>query len=301
MERGEKRAAENEFLAYDLEEDSSCCRLFLDLCFPARSSHAQPAEKDQRKIHFARVEYRPLIDWNILTGNTLLQTAGGAYYFPQTHQTLWPEHGAHYRPIKASPVVSEQPFGSERIRRSARLFSVLTGRKRAQTSPTMSKEHDTHRYLSPSLAQSCIDDPNQPTLTLSVIHDIQTSTLTIFLKFASNLNYLMENPHKQLVHTSVNLYMFPSKNEIFQTRTDPSHESNNPILHQDFVFSGVPVSDLVEQILVFRVYHGRTLIGVLKIPLNSIDLLGFTICKPIEKITDLTEQVSERKYIVLNP
>ena len=296
-----------EFLPYNAEEQNSCCQNLQDCCLPSFSlvcaeslskcfccspcctTMSDSARKDQKKEQFARIQYRPMIDSNILTGNTLLRTARGSYYFPQTHHTLWPEHGDHYRQIKASPVISEQPFGGEKVRRSARILAALKGRRRAPTTSTKCKQQFFYDPTSPlpSLAQSSIEQPDQPTLTFAAIHDIQTSMLTIFLKFASNLNHLFENPQKQILHSFVTLHILPSKNEILQTCARAAHESNNnPVFNQQFVFDGVPVSELAEQTLVFRVYNGRALIGISNIPLSSIDLLGFTICKRICKISE---------------
>ena len=293
---------ENEFLAYSVEEDSSCCE-FLQQCVPkcrqlcrealsccycccCTGSIGHPSESKQ-KVQFAHVEYRPLIDSNILTGNTLLHTAGGSFYFPQTHQTLWPEHGSHYKPIKASPVISEQPRGSDHTRRSSRFLAALKQRKRTHTRNVHDKlTHDPTSPL-PSLAHSSIEDPQQPTLTLAVMHDIQGSTLTVFLKFASNLNFLLENPYKQLVTATVSAYLLPSKNEILQT--SPTNESNNPVYNEKFVFAGVSVSDLSEQTIVFQVYHNRALIGMTRLPLNTADLLGYTVCKHIDRISEFSE------------
>ena len=256
-------------------------------CSPCCTRNSASSEKDQK---FPRIHYKPMIDSNILTGNILLQSAQGAFYFPQTSQTLWPEHGAHYRPIKASPVISEQPFGTERVRRSARILAALKGRRRAQTITTTIKPQRFALEPTsplPSLAQSSIDDPTQPTLTFAAIHDIQSSSLTVFLKFASNLNHLTDNPRKQNSHFFVTVHILPSKDVIFQTSCKYSTEATcNPVFNQDFVFDSVPVGEVAEMTLIFRVFHGRALIGVVKAPLSSIDILGFTMCKLILKITD---------------
>ena len=312
---------EHEFLSFEEEEEdgASCCPLLLlrdclpacrqlceealatacclsrcCCCPPVFSSGGDEKKSNKPKkppAAFPRVEYRPLIDSNILTGNTLLHTAGGEYYFPQTHQTLWPKHGTtRLRPIKTSPVVSEQPapFGDEHVRRSTRLLSALTPRK-LQGFRSGKLRHDPTSPL-PSLAHSSIEDPDQPTLTFATMHDIQSSTLTVFLKFASNLNYLFDKPHKQpVVHASVSLFLFPSKNEILQTQSDSSLESNNPVFNDQFLFSGVPVSELFEQTLVFQVYNGRVLIGTARIQLSSADLLGYTVCKHIDRVTEYTD------------
>lgn len=283
------------------EDSSSSESLDCNPCCCCISMSSESTEKDHKKPHFARIQYRPLIDSNILTGNTLLGSTQGAFYFPQTHQTLWPEHGAHYRPIKASPVITEQPFGTEKIRRSARILAALRGRRRTTTVSTSKCKyfHDPTSPL-PSLAQSSIEDPNQPTLTFSAIHDIQTSILTVFLKFASNLNHLMETPKKQNVHFFVTLHILPSKNEILQTCAKPSTEStNNPVFNQEFMFDGVPVGEVAEQTVVFRIYHGRALIGISKVPLSSIDLLGFTICKHITKIAECSDVEVSMIIVVL--
>ena len=251
-----------------------------------------PAENHLHKTHFAKVQYRPVIDSNVLTGNTLLRSASGAYYFPQSGQTVWPEHGAQHLLLQAPPVVSEQPFGGEKIRRSARLLAALRGRRRATTVSSTRKQQFLYDSTSPlpSLACSSIEEPDQPTLAFAAIHDIQMSTLTVFLKFASNLNYLMENPQKHTVHPFVTLHILPTKSEILQANLEGSQKTtNNPVFNQRFVFDSVPVSDIGEQTLVFRVYNGRSLIGTAKIPLGSIDLLGFTLCKHIDRITDLTD------------
>ena len=81
----------------------------------------------ETEIYPQQVYYKPMIDSNILTGNILLQSAQGAFYFPQTSQTLWPEHGAHYRPIKASPVTS--PL----LPHAGRLLRLCLGRLRVKT------------------------------------------------------------------------------------------------------------------------------------------------------------------------
>jgi hypothetical protein len=287
--------ADSESFSED-EEESFCVCHYLQNCLLPSPSTCSPCcmeksdstEKDQK---FPRIQYRPVIDSNILTGNTLLQSTQGTYYFPQTSQTLWPEHGSHHLPVTASPVISEQPFGSEKVRRSTRILAALKGRSSATSTKRKQQKFVFDSTSPPScLAQSSIEDPNQPTLTFAIIHDIQTSTLTIFLKFASNLNQLFENPRKQNVHFFVTLHILPSKNEILQTCAKPSTEAtSNPVFDDEFVFDGVPIGEVPEQTLVFRVFHGRALIGILKIPLSSIDLLGFTISKPICKITDLPD------------
>ena len=257
-------------------------------CSPCCMGESDYTEKDQK---FPRIQYRPVIDSNILTGNTLLQSTQGTFYFPQTSQTLWPEHGSHHVPATVSPVISEQPFGSEKVRRSTRILAALKGRRRSTATSAKRKQQkfvfDSTSTASCLSQSSSIEDPNQPTLTFAIIHDIQASTLTVFLKFASNLDQLFENPQKQNVHFFVTLHILPSKNEILQTSAKPSTEAtSNPVFDDEFVFDGVPIGEVAEQTLVFRVFHGRALIGILKIPLSSIDLLGFTISKPICKRTD---------------
>lgn len=118
------------------------------------------------------------------------------------------------------------------------------------------------------------------------MHDIQASTLTVMLKFGSNLNQLMENMYKIKLNPSVTAYLKPSKNEIFHT--DIVSETYNPVFSTKFVFTGVPVSELPEQTLVFQVYHDRNLIGITKVPLNSTDLFGYTVCKHIDKVSEAT-------------
>lgn len=310
---------ENEFLAYSVEDESCSCYRFLGECFPVSGElckqflccaccfsycccleesaislgSADGRGEKKSPAHFPRVEYKPLIDSNILTGNTLLHTSGGEYYFPQTKQTLWPEHGARYQPIKSCPVVSEQPhsLGNTHLRRSTRIITAIKAHKRSQLRSFRSPKKQKYDPTSPlpSLANSSIEDPDQPTLTFATMHDIQTSTFTIFLKFASNLNQLLDKPHKQSTHSSISLYLLPSKNEIHQTHSDLSVASNNPVYNERFVFSGVPISDLFEQTLVFQVYDGRALIGTTKILLSSADLLGYTVCKHIDRVTEYTD------------
>ena len=315
---------ESEFRAYSVDESDSCC-LWLLKCTPRFNAActelitkyfccsqccASMADSSEKRAKFARVKYRPVIDSNILTGNTLLGGVERLYYFPQTEQMVWPRHGAHFQPIKATPVVLEQPFGGEKVRRSTRLLAAFKGRRRSPSaSPAapsaFSKQHFLYDPTSPlpSLAQSSVEEADQPTLTFAAIHDIQMSTLTVFLKFASNLNYLLENPQKQTVsHPFITLHILPTKDEILQTSSDASKKpSNNPVFNQEFVFDSVPVSDLCEQTLVFRAYNGRSLIGTAKIPLGSIDLLGFTICKHIDRITEATDvEVSRRVASMLH-
>lgn len=281
---------ENEFQSYSLEEDD-CCQL-LQKCPPkCQRSCCETMgccyscfqmDSDAKKVHFAHVEYRPMIDFNMLTGNTLL-TGGGSYYFPQTHQTLWPEHGSHYKP---STVISEQPHQLDPTRRSSRFLSALRARTPTLRSLRTKPHHDPTSPL-PSLAQSSIEDPEQPTLTFASMYDIQSSTLTVTLKFASNLNYLLEKVHKHKLNPSVSAHLLPSKNEILQSQV--VQQTNNPVFNKQFVFTGVPVSDLEEQALVFQVYHDRALIGVTKLALKSADLLGYTVCKHIEKVSESAE------------
>lgn len=281
---------ENEFQSYRLDRED-CCRL-LQECIPkcrriicetfqcCCSCFNHETSPETNKV-FPHVAYRPLIDSNILTGNTLFLGTAGAYYFPQTHQTYWPEHGSHYKP---SPVISEQPR-IDTTRRGSRLLSVLKG-KAPQLKNVRNKLRHNPASPLPSLAHSSIEDPDQPTLTFTSMHDIQASTLTVMLKFGSNLNHLMENKYKIKLNPSVTAYLKPSKNEIFHT--DIVHEAYNPVFSTKFVFTGVPVSELPEQTLVFQVYHDRTLIGITKVPLNSTDLFGFTVCKHIDKVTEVS-------------
>jgi hypothetical protein len=164
---------------------------------------------------------------------------------------------------------------------------ALKSKKRAHLQSFRSKLRHNPASPLPSLAHSSIEDPNQPTLTLTTMHDIQGSTLTVSLKFASNLNFLMDKLHKRTVQPFISVFLLPSKNEILQTHA--VQESNNPVFNKKFVFSGVPVSDLNEQTLVFQVYHSRTLIGITRVHLNSADLLGYTVCKHIDSVMESTE------------
>ena len=286
---------ENEFRTYSVEEDGCCQTLqewlprFQQLCMSCCSCvycQGQGELESKQKVQFAHLEYRPVIDSNILTGNTLFQSSDTSYYFPQTHQTVWPEHGSHYK-ANTSPVISEQPRGLDPTRRSNRFLMALKGKKRTYLQSTRTKLCHNPASPLPSLAHSSIEDPNQPTLTLAIMHDIQGSTLSVSLKFASNLNFLMDKPHKRNIHPSVSVFLLPSKNEIMQTQA--VMQSNNPVFNQKFVFTGVPVSDLMEQTLVFQVYHGRTLIGITRVPLASADLLGYTVCKHIDSVLETTE------------
>jgi hypothetical protein len=167
---------------------------------------------------------------------------------------------------------------------------ALKSKKRAHLQSFRSKLRHNPASPLPSLAHSSIEDPNQPTLTLTTMHDIQGSTLTVSLKFASNLNFLMDKLHKRTVQPFISVFLLPSKNEILQTHA--VQESNNPVFNKKFVFSGVPVSDLNEQTLVFQVYHSRTLIGITRVHLNSADLLGYTVCKHIDSVMESTETES---------
>lgn len=294
LEHSELRRAsmENEFHSYKQDKEG-CCRL-LQECIPKCCGIVFEAfqcsfccccfhrdTSSETKVHFPHVAYRPVIDSNVLTGNTLFLGSGGTYYFPQTHHTLWPEHGSHF---KSSPVISEQPR-FDTPRRGSKLLSVLKVRAPQLKNISRKLRHDPASPL-PSLAHSSIEDPDQPTLTFASLHDIQGSTLTVILKFASNLNHLMNHKHKIKLNPSITAYVKPSKNEIL--RTDIVQETYNPVFSKKFVFTGVPVSELPEQTLVFQVYHDRTPIGITRVPLNSTDLLGYTVCKHIDKITEFS-------------
>lgn len=288
---------ENEFQSYSLEKEG-CCQLLQEcipkfrkiVCepFPCCCFYYNGTSSETSKVPFAHVAYRPVIDANILTGNTLSLGSGGTYYFPQTNQTLWPEHGSHYK--SSSALISEQPR-ADATRRSSRLLSVLKVRA-PQLKNIRGKLHHNPSSPLPSLAHSSIEDPDQPTLTFSSMHDIQSSTLTVMLKFASNLNQLMETKYKIKLNSSVCAYLRPSKNEILHS--DIVYETCNPVFNNRFVFTGVPVSELAEQTLVFQVYHDRGLIGITKLPLNSADLLGYTVCKHIHSISEF--KVDEVSY-----
>lgn len=305
-------ADDQEFLLYSSEPDESsssscsCCQRLHECCGPLSVESlancflcslcccCTPEEKPAEK--FTRIQYRPVIDSNIITGNTLLRTAEGSYYFPQTSHTLWPQHGAQYR--RTHPVVSEQPLGSDKIRRSTRFLAAIRGRRRTPSTAASLSPHQ-HQFLYdptsplPSLAHSSIEEPEQPTLTFALAHDIQTSTLTVFLKFASNLNHLFDNPKRTISHCFITIHILPSANELLQTSTNPSNDSNNnPVFNEQFVFDGVPVSEVDEHIIIFRVYNGRSLIGISKIPMFSMDLLGYTVCKHIDRITSADLEVS---------
>ena len=281
---------ENEFQSY-LESDKFCLQECFSkcyhLCCEAMCTYCQDSGASSKSAHYLHVQYRPLVDSNMLEGNIQLPfVPGGSYYFPQTHHTIWPEH-LHYEP---SCVVSEQPHHTSKpfdhSHRQSRIFSTFRAKRPHLNLRSKARVHFSH----PSLAQSSVDDPDTPSLTFACMYDIQGSILTVTVKFASNLGALM---HKHKEHTelkkkkcitSITAYLLPSKNEILNA--DTPDQAHNPVFNKEFVFRGVPVGELEEETLVFHIYHNRVLIGEVKLPLKTGELLGYTICKHIDVISE---------------
>ncbi|XP_064628802.1 synaptotagmin-1-like isoform X3 [Lineus longissimus] len=126
-------------------------------------------------------------------------------------------------------------------------------------------------------------------LQFSMDYDFQKGELAVGVIQASDL------PGMDMSGTSdpyVKVYIMPEKKKKFETKVH--RKTLNPVFNETFVFK-VPYADMASKTLVFAVYdfdrfskHDQ--IGLVKVPLNSVDL-----GRVIEEWRDLTSPESENE------
>ncbi len=122
-------------------------------------------------------------------------------------------------------------------------------------------------------------------LQFSVYHDIQRSVLQVHLLRATKLLPVSIWVNKKS-NVFVVMYLFPNKEEIYESRLVPS--STSPRLDQVFEVSGLTVEEIRRQSLVFRIYEGTqrskgNFIGSVVLPLGEADLFGVITTMKIDK------------------
>lgn len=119
-------------------------------------------------------------------------------------------------------------------------------------------------------------------LQFSLDYDFQKGELSVGIIQGSDL------PGMDLSGTSdpyVKVYLMPDKKKKFETKVH--RKTLNPVFNESFLFKNVPFADVAAKTLVMSVYdfdrfgkHDQ--IGLIKIPLNSVDL-----CKTLEEWRDI--------------
>ena len=238
----------------------ACCKPFCCCCFKSQSTPQK----------YACIEYKPVADpsSDVKVPPMSPFIPDSTQLFPQKEEKLWPQH------LQLSPS-SVDPY-----RRQSQLL----------TAPTPVKVVPPKRTSTlPSIAHSSFDDSDKPMLTFSVMYDIQSGILYVTLKFATNLESLL--PPKALMSkistASVSIYLLPNKKEIMHAETDV--RTTNPVFNKTVQFDGILVGKLEWKTLVFELYYNRALIGTVKLPLKDADLLGYTVCKHIERSSEHSE------------
>lgn len=109
-------------------------------------------------------------------------------------------------------------------------------------------------------------------LQFSMDYDFQKSELSVGVIQAADL------PGMDMSGTSdpyVKVYLLPDKKKKHETKVH--RKTLNPVFNETFVFKNVPYAEMGSKILVFAIYdfdrfskHDQ--IGIIKVPLNSVDL-----------------------------
>ena len=233
-----------------------------------------PKDKIPRYRH---VQYRPITDW---TQPPYVSPSEELFRLPQSGITIWPQHSDHH----STSVITEEPQSaftptlSPQVSVQARLSSMES----ASQFPSIQ---------SPSLPPPDFyeaENSTEPTLTFQLFYDMQKRMLRLHIKFASNLHELqVGHVHKKNCYSCISAFLLPNKDEILQVYNQ--YTRDNPLFNKILEFPGILASDLRQQTLVIHVHDYRTLIGIVKVPLENADLLGHVICKKIESSEYSTE------------
>ena len=225
-----------------------------------------------KDIKYQHIKYRPSIDSTLLSGFPMPhEEADKIFYYPQERHIIYPKHR------RLSSVVDEEPRSFSK--------SILV---KSQGKPRFSQLMSITQY--PSLLPVNDDvfvnkEAKEPILAFSLFHDIQTRVLHVRVNYANNLDKLVPlRSTKQKSNTCVFFFLMPDKDEI--KSTTPRLQTNNPSFNQVFYLTGVQPTDLRQQMLVFHVHDDQKLIGIVKVELDRVDLLGEEIIKRIKESSE---------------
>ena len=225
-----------------------------------------------KETKYQHIKYRPSIDSTLLSGFPMpLEEADKILYYPQERHIIYPKHR------RLSSVIDEEPRSGSK--------SILV---KSQGRPRFSQLISITQY--PSLLLENDDvfvsrEAEEPILAFSLFHDIQTRVLHVRVNYANNLDKLMPSRStKQKSNTCVVFFLMPDKDEI--KSTTPRLQTNNPSFDEAFYLTGVQPTDLRQQMLVFHVHDDQKLIGIAKVELDRVDLLGEEIIKCIKESSE---------------
>ena len=248
------------------EEDNSCMSKCVESCLSLCCCVTED------KIHrYPHIRYRDLTQ-------PPSATAGEVLCFPQSGITIWPQHHC------STPVITEEPqsFSTSTFSRKACVQAKLTSFTSASQFPSLQF---------PSLSPPDFwetQNTTEPTLTFSLFYDMQMRVLRLYIKFASNLDALqVGHVHRKNCDSSISAFLLPNKDEILQVCN--KYTRDNPLFNKTLEFPGILASDLRQQTLVIHLHDYRTLIGIVKVPLENADFLGHVICKKVESSEHSTE------------
>lgn len=136
-----------------------------------------------------------------------------------------------------------------------------------------------------------------PLLRFNLIYSVQSFSLTVGILSVDNLptkDYESKTPNPFVM-----AFLLPHREEIFRSKTH--HNTFNPIINEEFVFTNISYEEISQRTLVLRVidenkFHHNVVMGSVVLPLRSMELHGVQISAVLNESDDTD---STQVYIYL--